>query len=138
MKRIAFIGCSKRKKSSPCIAEKLYQGELFKKSLQYCQQEKFDEIYILSAKYGVLSLDEMVSPYEKTLNTFSKSERIEWSDMVKAQLIERKIVGEYYFFCGNNYHEYFVGNKPLLKLSLGFQLQWFSSRLNNKPKGFNL
>ena len=76
MKRIAFIGCSKKKKSSPCIAEKLYQGELFKKSLKYCLQEKFDEIFILSAKYGILSLSDIISPYEKTLNNFSKIESL--------------------------------------------------------------
>jgi len=135
MKRIAFIGCSKRKKISPCQAKDLYQGELFKKSLRYCQQEKFDKIYILSAKYGLVSLSDIIQPYEKTLNTFTEDEKKNWSNKVKQQILEKNISGEFWFFCGSNYHKYFEGEKPLFGLSLGYQLNWFNRKLK---KGFNL
>ena len=132
MPTIAFIACSKSKNNAPCIAQDMYQGALFKKSLQYCIQEKFDQIYILSAKYGVLSLTDQIEPYELTLNTMNKEERLLWYKMVRRQLHDRKITGEFWFFTGSNYNEHFHGNKPLHGLSIGYMLEWFNLRL--KPQ----
>lgn len=122
--RIAFIGCSKRKKNFPCTAKELYEGVLFKKSLRYCL-EHFDKVYILSAKYGLLCLTDKVTFYDKSLNSMSSFERKKWSVMVKSQIKRKGVKGEFWFFCGKNYCSFFKGQKPFEKMSLGYQLAWF-------------
>lgn len=138
MKRYAFLACCKSKKSSPCPARELYQGELFKKSLTYVLFQSFDGVFILSAKYGLLELDQVIRPYNLTLKTFSKRQRKEWSDKVKNQLLSKNIVGEFWFFTGYFYREFFDGVFPLKGLSLGNQLRWFNQRLSNNINGFDL
>lgn len=133
MKNIAFIACSKTKLGYPAPAHQLYQGALFKKSLKYCLKN-FDEVYILSAKHGLVELTDMLDPYEETLYTKSESERREWSDKVKKQIHKKNIQGRFFFFTGFKYHEFFDGEKPLLGLSIGICLQWFSSK--SKKGGF--
>jgi len=130
--RIAFIGCSKNKQNHPCKASDLYRGDLFRKSLQYCIQEQFEEIYILSAKYGLLHIDRIVEPYDLTLNSFSISKRKRWADHVKKQIEREGLSGEFWFFCGSRYHEFFEGVKPFDKMSLGFQLQWLKKNLKRR------
>jgi cytoplasmic iron level regulating protein YaaA (DUF328/UPF0246 family) len=133
MPRIAFISCSKTKLGYPAPACKLYQGTLFKKSLKYCT-DNFDVVYILSAKYGLLELNQIIEPYEETLNNKTKIERKIWSEKVKKQIQEKQIHGVFWFFTGEKYHEFFTGEKPLSGLSLGRCLSWF----NHQKKGFGL
>lgn len=136
MPRYAFIACSKTKKSVPCKAREVYQGTLFKKSLQFVLSQSYTDVFILSAKYGLLELDQVIDPYELTLKTFSKSERREWASKVQNQISEKQISGEFWFFTGALYHEFFDGVFPLAGLALGRQLQWFDNRL--QKNGFDL
>lgn len=70
---IAFVGCVKSKKDHPCKAEEMYTSDLFKKSLMYAK--KADKVYILSAKYGLVELDEVILPYQETLNTKTREQQ---------------------------------------------------------------
>lgn len=121
---------------APCEAKKLYQGAIFKKTLRYCFQESFDEIYILSAKHGVLDLDQKIEPYDKTLSRMTQVEKKEWDRLVISQLKEKNIKGEFWFFCGKNYYEniilVFPGKTPWKNLRIGKILKWLS---NNLKKG---
>ena len=141
MPRTAFIACSKTKRNAPCTAKQMYQGALFKKALTYCERH-FEQVYILSAKYGLVSLTQIISPYEQTLNAMSKLEREAWGRKVAAQLQQAGLFdsNELWFFTGARYHEFFDGHKPLAGLSLGYQLKWFADRLTQKEKtgGFGL
>lgn len=135
MIKIAFIACSKTKKGYPTEARKLYQGALFKKALAYTEQH-FDQVYILSALYGVVELTQVIKPYERTLDTMPAQERKEWAVKVKTQLKEKGLLkNELWFFTGRKYHEHFEGNKPLEGLScgrFGRQLQWFNQKLKQQ------
>jgi|TARA_Y100000034_G_scaffold133368_1_gene198647 cytoplasmic iron level regulating protein YaaA (DUF328/UPF0246 family) len=133
MLKIAFIACSKTKESFSCEVRQLYQGALFKKALEYCSRH-YDEVYVLSAKHGLLELSDIIAPYEETLNTKTREERMEWTEKVKEQLRDKSINGRLTFFTGENYHEFFVGEKPLQGISMGSQLKWFNEKL--KEKGF--
>lgn len=131
-----FIGCGKKKNNTACKAELMYQGIFFKTCLQYAKTFK-DHIYILSAKYGILELDEIISPYDKTLNSMSKKDKSLWVDMVKSQLKEKNISTqeEAIFLCGKNYysdilHLFGVVQIPLDNLpGMGYQIQWMQSKL---------
>jgi len=128
--QIAFIACSKTKKQYACKARYLYQGALFQKALRYAERN-YSQVYILSAKYGVLHPDDIIKPYEKTLSKMSKQDVLLWYDLIHKQMIERKLIGEKIFFTGVLYNKPFDGEKPLLGLSLGKQLRWFNQRNEN-------
>lgn len=137
MKRFAFIGCGKKKKRIPCQAGEMYQGILFKKTMAYCLQNfNPDSIFILSAKYGLLTRDTIINPYEETLNRKTRQEREAWGLMVKWQLNELGLVGEFWFFAGENYIEFFDGKFPMRGLSIGKRLQWLNQ--NTKKGVFGL
>ena len=61
----------------------MYVSPLFKYSLKYARLLNPDRIYILSAEYGLISLEQEIEPYEKTLNTFSKQEIKEWEEKLQ-------------------------------------------------------
>src|SRR5687768_5389028 len=89
MRTIALISCGKSKLSKPASAQELYIGDLFQKSLAYARHRKADAIYILSAKYGLVDLEQRIEPYEKTLNRMPAAEVKAWADQVLGELRSR-------------------------------------------------
>ncbi len=89
MKRIALIACTKRKSPTPGKARDMYTSPLFKLSLRYAAILKADQVFVLSAKHGLLGLDEVIEPYETTLKTMSTTQVRSWGDRVLGQLRER-------------------------------------------------
>lgn len=130
---IIFISCVKNKMDSPCIARNMYVSDLFKKSLLYAEQlDESATIYILSAKYGLLELNEQIEPYELTLNTMNKKQRKEWSDKVLMQCKEKGISfdEEAIFLCGKKYREFLMNefknsSAPLEHMGIGEQLAFY-------------
>jgi len=89
MRKLFFISCTKSKKDYCTTAKELYSpSDLFRKHMAYAEMKakKGDIIFILSAKYGLLQLDDVKCPYELTLNTMKKAERKEWAKKVLEQL----------------------------------------------------
>lgn len=67
-------------------AKDLYQSSLFKYGLRYAESLKPDKIFILSAKHGLLGLEEEIEPYNQTLNKMPDNERKVWAEGVLRQL----------------------------------------------------
>lgn len=132
-----FISCVSKKKNIPSKAEDLYISELFKKSLNYAKTLN-GHIRILSAKYGVLELEDEVSPYNLTLNEMSEKEKKEWSIKVFNQLKKKNIDfnEETIFLVGENYRKYllkyFSNYKiPIEGLPIGKQLAFYKNHTQN-------
>ncbi|UZQ49968.1 DUF6884 domain-containing protein [Clostridium kluyveri] len=68
MKKIVLISCVSKKLSYPAKAKDMYISQLFKLNFNYANFIKADNIFILSAKYGLLKLDKEIEPYNETLN----------------------------------------------------------------------
>ena len=85
--RIALIACTKSKRPYPAPVRDLYISPLFKSTVRYAEAHA-DKWYVLSAKYGLLSSDKVVAPYEKTLNGASRAECRAWAERVQGQLLE--------------------------------------------------
>lgn len=84
--RIALISCSKEKKDYPCPAKELYSASnLFSLSYQYAKKNA-DKIYILSAKYGLVAENRIISPYDQTLKEMSRQQQLDWASGVVAEL----------------------------------------------------
>lgn len=75
MKKIVLISCASKKEKTKTKAKDLYIGTLFKYSLAYAKQLNPDRIYILSAEYGLVDLEQEIEPYDVTLNYISPKER---------------------------------------------------------------
>ena len=86
---IVLVSCVKSKRTVPSKARDLYTSPLFKKMMRYALSLEPKEIFILSALHGLLDLDKVILPYEKTLNNMKVKDRKDWSEEVIASLEER-------------------------------------------------
>jgi len=130
--KVALISCSKNKKNYKCRAAEMYSSSvLFKKTLNFCKE--YDKIIILSAKYGAISCDDEIEPYEQTLGGSSKKDREEWAlkcfSSLKAILKIEEC--QFDFFTGVNYYEPLKdllthSNFPMRGLGIGERLRFLS------------
>lgn len=103
MKTVGLVSCSSSKLDHPARAEDLYCSALFKKSLAYAKKE-CDEVFILSALYGLVELDREICPYDRKLQR-KDSER--WALQVARELIPRfgRNCTRYIMLAGKEYTE---------------------------------
>ncbi|MEK6879670.1 MAG: DUF6884 domain-containing protein [Nanoarchaeota archaeon] len=89
MKRVALIPCSKNKikTGGEVKAVDLYSASLlFRKILHFVLKQKYDKIFIISAKYGLLRLNQKIQYYDSSLKNISKIERVKWGDIISSKL----------------------------------------------------
>ena len=101
-----------------------------------------EEWLILSAKHGVLKPDEVVHPYERTLNRLPKLERLAWADKVQRRLLKLLPAGALItVLAGVRYRENLVPflrnhgfpvSVPMEGLKFGFQLRWLKKQNRNE------
>jgi len=136
MKRVVLISCASKKLSHSAVAKDLYVSSLFQFCLSYAYTLEPDTIFILSAKYGLVSLDQRLDPYNDTLNTKRDVDIRQWAQGVLQQLrsnidLERDTV---IFLAGEKYRRHLINHikhheVPLLGLSIGRQLQFLKRAL---------
>jgi hypothetical protein len=133
---IALVSCVKSKGPRAAPAQDLYVSTLFTGLRQYAQQHS-KSWFILSAGHGLLHPKQVVQPYERTLFTMRKAERLAWAEGVKKELApiidaHRNTV-EVLVLAGNRYREFiepFLVDRgckvivPLQGLGIGEQLRW--------------
>lgn len=130
-----FISCVKSKQKTKAKAKDMYISPLFRYSLKYALSlTSKNKVYILSAKYGLLRLDEVISPYELTLNTMSEREKKEWAYKVYLQMRKNELDfnEDTIFLTGKNYRKYLItkfsnATAPLKNLGLGMQLNFYKN-----------
>lgn len=138
--RMILIGCGKRKSPSPCRADEMYTGSLFRKRLDYARRSGWP-FFIVSAKYGLLSPHTEIAPYDRTATDLRPLELSAWSltvvQAVISQLSEpfdpRRFVVELHM--GADYAEPLrsvlpaIGisyDWPVRGLSQGAQMRWYT------------
>lgn len=136
--KIALISCTKLKQNYRCEAQEMYKpSQLFSKILRYIKIQNYDKWFILSAKYELLKPNEIIEPYNISLNNMNKKEKIHWSNNVFKQLIKYKpdLID---FYAGENYRKYLIPliedeniiyYIPLKGLGIGKQMQWLNNRM---------
>jgi hypothetical protein len=139
---ICLVSCVGAKKATSALAKDLYQSDWFNKAWVYAESVG-PGWYILSAKYGLVRPDEMIEPYEKTLNTMGVSERQKWARLVKQQMDGRmpdadRIV----VLAGQRYREFLMDylrrrasavDVPMAGMRIGEQLSWLGRHRTNEP-----
>jgi hypothetical protein len=131
MRKIVLISCVSVKLDHKAKARDLYVSPLFKYGLAYAESLRPDKICILSAKYGVVELDEVIEPYNVTLNNMSSDEIKTWSEKVLLKLKEKVNLNEdkIIFLAGENYRKHLIPyiknyTIPLKGLGIGKQLKF--------------
>ncbi|MBT4310471.1 MAG: hypothetical protein HOA53_03660 [Anaerolineae bacterium] len=139
MKTIVLISCVSKKLSYKAQAKDLYISPLFRMNLQYAQKLTPSEIYILSAKYGLVGIYEKIEPYDVTLNTMPVKERKVWADKVLEQISEYCDLQRDHFIilAGQKYRQYLIPQLtsyeiPMQGLTIGKQLQYLKRKIANE------
>jgi len=140
MKKIALISCVSKKLPNKTKAEFLYISPLFKYNLQYAKSLNPNKIFILSAKYGLVGLDDEIESYDQTLNKMRSDEQKEWAKKVLEKLEKETDLeeDEFVILAGKNYRKFLVPylknyKAPLEGMGIGKQLQ-FLKNSNSKCK----
>lgn len=84
--RVILISATSKVQDQPAPARELYTSELFQLKSQYAETLEPDVIYVLSAKHGLVDMDEVVEPDETTLDELGMMEQREWARQVLSQL----------------------------------------------------
>lgn len=83
---LALISCTKRKAGRRCSARELYSAsDFFRKALSVVEAVA-DEVYVLSAKHGLVGLSVSLSPYQKTLVGAPRKVQKDWAEKVYVSL----------------------------------------------------
>ena len=135
---LGLISCTKSKQDYTCSAGEMYQpSPLFSKAYSYARKN-YNQIGILSAKYGLLMPEEMIDPYELTLKSMGRRRKHDWAIRVFNQLDEKiglEKIKTVYFHAGVDYRLFLIPlmnqfgitcEIPLMGLSFGKQLQWYN------------
>jgi hypothetical protein len=80
-----LISCSKSKGGHRDLARNMYVSPLYRKSVMVAEGWGIP-FSILSAKYGLLSPDDLIEPYEMTLKGASKQFKSDWAKKVDEQI----------------------------------------------------
>ena len=117
-------------------ARDLYTSDWFLKASSYAVKNS-NRWFILSAKYGLLDPDDVIEPYDKTLNNMPVKARRDWAVKVLDELIPQLNNGDQVvFLAGMKYREFLVDplyargcqvEIPMEGLRIGEQLSWLSN-----------
>lgn len=141
---ISCVSQKKQIKSNERIkAKELYISQLFKKAWSYANKLKHDRIYILSAKYGLLSPEKSIGYYNETLLKYPANKQKEWADNVLSQLKKEGCNledDEFMLLAGKTYYKYLLGNNGIKNYELpynelkgiGFILNFLTEKLKQK------
>lgn len=132
---VYLVSCVSQKRMEPSLGRDLYISVWFRKAHDYIQAVGCPW-FILSAEYGLVSPDQVIAPYEKTLNTMPVASRRQWAKEVLVQLDEAvPNLSRVVFLAGKRYREFLEGHLgnhkvrvsvPMEGLRIGEQLRWLS------------
>ena len=136
---IHLLSCVGQKQPLPAPARDLYISSWFCKARSYTESTG-RPWFVLSAKHGLVHPDELISPYDLTLNTMPVAGRRQWAGRVLTQL-EPHLggVGSVVFLAGQRYREFLepslrsrglVVSVPMEGLRIGEQLRWLTKMLH--------
>ena len=140
MQKVALISCVSKKLNIKAPAKDLYTSPLFRLNLAYADRINVNATYVLSAKYGLITLNEEIEPYDLTLNEMPLIQVRMWADNVLGQLRTRCDLqaDHFVFLAGQRYRRYLIPfmsfyEVPMCGLSIGRQLQFLKRHLNERP-----
>ena len=125
---LCLVSCVGRKRSSPAPASDLYTSPWFRKARAYAERVGWPW-FVLSAKHGLVQPDEMIAPYDLTLNTMPVADRRRWAAKVLTQL-EPHLDGveSVVFLAGQRYREFLTPSLRSRGLVVSVPMQGLENR----------
>jgi len=130
---VYLVSCVGAKRPTATAAKDLYISDWFVKARRHVERTGCPW-FILSAEHGLVPPDEVIAPYEKTLNTMSAGERRRWARRVIGQMAELMPAAKHIvFLAGARYREGLteylqqrgvVVDVPMQGLRIGEQISW--------------
>src|SRR5262245_12149686 len=142
MAKICLVACAKTKRAMASRADELYVSRLFSYGREYARLTA-DRWYVLSAKHGLLTPDQVIDPYEDTLKSKGVAQQRQWAEQVFASL--RTVVSsgdEVTLLAGSEYRRFLVSDLarlgckvhlPLEGMPLGVQISWLMRETMGQP-----
>jgi hypothetical protein len=124
--RIAIVGCSQTKAVHRCRAVQMYTGQYFRACMDAARSIAPGQVYILSAKYGLVGPGEVIDPYDLRLGQYGSvdAEHVRYQADA-CQLLACRVTA----LCGAGYADLIEAawpdghvDRPLAHLSIGQQL----------------
>lgn len=133
-KTLVLVACCKEKLTHPAPARSLYTSSLFRKSATWAESNGHPWA-ILSAKHGVVHPDQIIEPYDQSLNNMTPVARHRWDRKVENQLMSRTDLQSHdklVVLAGKNYLGFvplvpFATETPLEGLGIGERLRWLNN-----------
>ncbi|PEH40463.1 hypothetical protein CRM94_17265 [Burkholderia gladioli] len=139
MTDIYLVSCVGKKRDRAMAAKDLYVSDWFVKAREYVER-RTSVWYILSAEHGLVSPDQVIAPYEKTLNRMPIADRRAWAQHVRVQMesqlqAEPRHSGRCIVLAGTRYREFLIDylatrfaiEIPMNGLAIGLQLKWLTN-----------
>lgn len=141
---VTLISCVSMKRQQSCKAKDMYVSPWFVLARKYA--EKYgDSWFILSARYGLVSPDDLIEPYNQSLNGIPKYHRAAWAGIVLFRLGECAFQKhtEFVFMAGKRYREFltlplatlgYTVSVPMRGLGIGQQQAWLKEKIQCTQK----
>ncbi len=137
--KIILISCASKKLPNKAQAKYIYTSPLFKLNLKYANSLNPDKVFILSAKHGLLGLEQEIESYNETLNEKTDEEIKLWAEKVLEDLSKEANLkqDEFIFLAGEKYRKYLIPGInnykiPLQSLGIGKQLKFLKEKTNEQ------
>lgn len=146
---ICLVQCVSQKNPKRALARDLYVSHWFRLARRYVETIGCPW-FILSAKHGLVAPDQILAPYEQTLNTMAIADRRAWACSVETQMEEQlgrlqmpsgdRIV----ILAGLRYREFLMDylrrrfssvEVPMEGLRIGEQLSWLQAWTSANQNG---
>ena len=132
---LCLVSCVAEKLHSSAPAKNLYTSDLFRKMRTLVEAQGWPWL-ILSAKYGIVDPEQVIEPYEKTLNTMRIAERRDWAEGCLVALGPHLAgVTSVVFLAGARYLEFLAPalsdrgievHDPMARLPIGKRKAWLN------------
>ena len=135
--KIGLISDTSRHMNGKTLAGMIFDNSpLFRYSSAYCEKE-YDQVYILSAKYGLISPKDTIESYDEDVNTKRKKAFERWLFDTTEQIRKAFPIGtELYFHTGRRYRQLisqledeYTCFEPMKGLAIGQQMQKYKELL---------
>lgn len=132
---VVLVACVSLKSDTAQKAKELYLSNWFKKARVYAEANG-DEWFILSARYGLVEPENVIEPYNESLNGKRRAEREAWAERVASSLRRRIPPGSrIIILAGINYRrdlvplleDFYSIEIPMVGLGIGSQLAYLKA-----------
>ncbi len=132
---IYLVSCVGKKQETAVQAKGLYVSEWFTRARAFVERAG-RPWFILSAEFGLVAPEQIISPYNRTLNMMPRAERQAWAQQVCEQMGRSLPSGAHcVILAGQRYREFLIDylarrysvEVPMKGLAIGKQLRWLAS-----------